>query len=332
MRLVVTDSGYIWNHMNPYLERFKDIVLVVCLSGKAVTDKYECFVSPYKQVGMGVDKYGTEDRKYHALASVAGKLYQQFSYYDDIVFLTDSEPSTLYPFFVVKDINKHMNYHLVAMSPWYFELNLVRKGYKEMMSDLSKLDSILYYDSNEVLEAVGKDSTLPKAYEYARDYLGGIMVHFLNGIGKEEIKKTPSYFDFASMSYVPLSEGFDSIDLTNRDKKSNKILFDTELRWGTLGYTISHMYPEYEDNIKKIVEQPVARLDGKKVCNVLREQRIRLAKANRIPFESEVCPSIGPCAGTCEKCDKEAEYLQKELKKIPRRKRIYPQFNPSEEV
>ena len=32
-------------------KKIKDIVLVVCLNGKEVTDKYECFVSPYKQVG-----------------------------------------------------------------------------------------------------------------------------------------------------------------------------------------------------------------------------------------------------------------------------------------
>lgn len=55
MRIVVTDTGNIWNHENPFLEQFKDIVFVVCLNGKEVTDKYECFVSPYKQVGMGIN-------------------------------------------------------------------------------------------------------------------------------------------------------------------------------------------------------------------------------------------------------------------------------------
>ena len=52
MRLVVTDIGLIWNHGNPILKKYKDIVLVVCLNGKKVTDAYECFVSPYKTVGM----------------------------------------------------------------------------------------------------------------------------------------------------------------------------------------------------------------------------------------------------------------------------------------
>lgn len=44
------------------------------------------------------------------------------------------------------------------------------------------------------------------------------------------------------------------------------------------------------------------------------------------------CPSIGPCAGTCERCDEESGYLRKQLQKIPVEKRIYPQFDPGEEV
>ena len=72
--------------------------------------------------------------------------------------------------------------------------------------------------------------------------------------------------------------------------------------------------------------------DGKKICNILREQRLRLAEANGIPFSSEECPSIGPCAGTCEKCDREAVYLRLEMLRIPKEKRVFPQFDPAEEV
>ncbi len=70
----------------------------------------------------------------------------------------------------------------------------------------------------------------------------------------------------------------------------------------------------------------------KKVCNVLREQRIRLAEANHITFQSKECPSIGPCAGTCEKCDMELKYLGKQLQKIPEEQKVYPQFDPQKEV
>ena len=54
--------------------------------------------------------------------------------------------------------------------------------------------------------------------------------------------------------------------------------------------------------------------------------RIELAKANRIKFRSEECPSLGPCAGTCDKCDQEAEYLRDKLALIPEAQRIIPDF------
>ena len=75
---------------------------------------------------------------------------------------------------------------------------------------------------------------------------------------------------------------------------------------------------------QEVTEDLMPRSDGKKVCSYLRSIRIRLAKANNIPFESEPCTFNGECAGTCEKCDHEAAYLRDELNKIPEENRKYP--------
>ncbi|MDE7478845.1 MAG: hypothetical protein K2M91_13020 [Lachnospiraceae bacterium] len=215
MRIVVTDTGFIWNHNNPFLEQFKDIVLVVCLYGKEVTDKYKCFLSPYKQVRLGIDKCGVEDQKLQTLASVAGKLNSELGYHDDIVFLTDNEPSTLHPFYAIKDKNKNKRLHLVAMPPCEFESSRKRNAYHQMLSDLTALDSILYYDSNNILDAIGWKSSFSEYCDYARNYLGQLMPTFLNGI--YAMKKKPCFFDFASMTYVPLESGFDKIDIKKKD-------------------------------------------------------------------------------------------------------------------
>ena len=90
--------------------------------------------------------------------------------------------------------------------------------------------------------------------------------------------------------------------------------------------------PDDSKYTKEKVEELSARLDGKKVCNILREQRIKLAEANHIAFKSEESFSIGPCAGTCEKCDEESKYLRKQMQNIQEEKRVYPQFDPREAV
>ena len=328
MRLIVTDTCNIFNVDDPFWEKFKDILLVVCLNGREITDKYECFVSPYEQVGMGIDRYGTEDMKFKALASAAGKLNYRLGYHDRIVFLSDNEVSSLYPFFVLKDMIKHNGVHLITSSPFRFESKKRFEAHNKMLNDLSGLNSLLYYESNSVFKENEK-LTLQQAYDELRNYFIKILPHVLNCINNMRYKEMPGYFDFSSMSYIPLRNGFKDIDVSKNNSFSNELSFEPHPSYMTLGMVIPPSYPESYERIHETIERPVPRPDGKQVCNLLREQRIRLAEANNIPFESEECPSTGPCAGTCAKCDAEAEYLRRQMKKIPEDKRVYPQFDPT---
>ena len=330
MRLLITDTGIIWNSNNSFLKKYKDIVLVVCLYGKKVSDEYECFISPYNAHFLGMDPYGAESLKFKALASVAESLNSNLSYHDDIVFLTDNEPTTLYPYYALENIIKYNRMHLVAMPPLYFEGKKRILGHRRLLADMSKLDAVLYYDINRKLEEFDKDKTLNEFIDLVIEELGNMMPRFLNGI--HHMKERPCYFDFSSMEYVPLRNGFTGIDLKNKEKEVSEVDFPLMHDICTLGKILPQNYPREGDEIKESIERPVARLDGKKICNILRDQRIKLAKENNINFESEECPSIGACAGTCEKCDAEAAYLREEMKRIPEDKRIYPQFDPVEEV
>ncbi len=342
MRILITDTGMIWNKDNPFLEKYKDILIVVCLDGKKVTDKYECFVSPYKPVGLGMDNVGIESGRFKALASVAKKLNSHLRYYEDIVFLADNEPSTLYPYYALKDINGYNHLHLVAMPPLRFEVNAKTTAFKELVSDLSHLDSFLFYDINKKLDKFDKGKGLDDFLGFVTDDLGNMLPCILNGIyhinnyvssdSHEKIKK-PCFFDFASMKYVSLKNGFDDIDISNVQKLTTELDFPVQLQLTTLGVLVDGpSFPNNDEYVKDRVERPVARFDGKKVCNILRDQRLKLAAANNIHFESEECPSVGPCAGTCEKCDREADFLREALEKIPREKRVYPEFDAESEV
>ena len=196
-----------------------------------------------------------------------------------------------------------------------------------MLNDLSSLTSFLYYDSNTILNEFEKP-TMGMAYKGVTDYFGKILPTILNGINEMSYEDTPCYFDFSSMTYVSLKKGFKDIDITKSDNIANELNFQPYRNLSTLGLVIPPSYPEAYEDIHETIERPVSRPDGKQVCNLLREQRIQLAKANNILFESVECPSTGPCAGTCAKCDAEAEYLRRQMKKIPEDKRVYPQFDP----
>ena len=329
MKIIVTDSGRIWNHENPYLEKYREIVFVVCLSGKKVTDKYQCFISPYEEMDNEITKYGMEDRKYQALASVAGRLNSEMHYHYDIVFLTDNNPRTLYPFYILRQLNEYNNLHLITVSPWSFDTRTRKAQYNMLLSDLSYTDSILCYDSSWVTGPQSRAGNLHDAEKKIRDELGKLMPKFLGDIHYMKYDDAPYYFDFASMNYVSLKDGFHNICLTNNNEIKD---FVPRLEHATLGMVIPPVYPGTGDSLQEAIALPPSRLDGKKICNILREQRIRLAEANHIPFESEECPSIGPCAGTCVKCDTESAYLSEKMNEIPEEKRIYPDFDPEKEL
>ena len=83
--------------------------------------------------------------------------------------------------------------------------------------------------------------------------------------------------------------------------------------------------PDHFDKESK-ADKPVEREDGKDVCKKLCDYRKQLAAMNNIEFISEESSHVGPCAGTCDKCDEEAKYLSDELSKIPEEKQKIPRF------
>lgn len=172
-------------------------------------------------------------------------------------------------YYVLKDLNEYNRMHLVTMSPWKFEVNRKIDAYNQMLSDLTALDSILYYDRNTVLNALEQSSAVMKAFDYAREYLGGLMPKFLNSI--YEMKGKSCFFDFASLTYVPLESSFNKINLSKKDKLDTEIKFPVNRLSSTLGLVCPPSYPEDDKYVKEEIERPVARLDGKKICNVLRE-------------------------------------------------------------
>ena len=139
-----------------------------------------------------------------------------------------------------------------------------------------------------------------------------------------------SYFDLASKTYIPLGK----ISGEEAILKSTEYLSDND-EYTDNTYLIEGMVdiPEYqrsEKNKKDIIYRQIARIDGKKICNILREYRFKLAQMNSIEFNSEECSYVGACAGTCEKCDEESKYLSMKLSEIPKEKQRIPGINLEE--
>ena len=223
MVIVTTDTVRIWDLNEPIFEKLKDAMLVVCLNGKKVSDKYECFVSPYDLTDKRRAKLGADDRRLTTLSGVAAKLNRNLHYHEDVVFLTDTEPSTLYPYYVIKELNEYNSLHLIAIPPLNCETNSTVKWYYEMLNDLSHLRSLMIYDTNAKFTSYDKSKELDSFYSDIRSDIISILPRILNGINDMDFESC--YFDFSSLSYISIKDGFDNIDIRNKEKEITEIDF-----------------------------------------------------------------------------------------------------------
>ena len=327
MLIVVTDEGRVWNHNSPVLEQYADCVLVVCLNGKAVTDKYKCFVSPYTpRKGMGMIDQSITGEKYRALESVSEKLRREFSYHDDIVFLTDEEPESLYPYLVLNDMHTYNRYHLWCMLPMRFEGRRRRALYSGLLEDFKKASSVICFDDN-FLDLLPRESrTFSRIFDALNEYAYGLLPTVLCDIENHMDSMSRFYFDFNAKRYIEIDNAYEAVlkmtPLSEKEISECK----PQRMYSTLG--LIRMFeenPNSSPDAKQRVEKLYPRDNGKDICNQLKAMRQALADANRIDFQTVECPSTGPCAGTCPWCDEEIRYLSEQLEKIPWRERIYPE-------
>ena len=320
MKIVISDVNIIWTPDHPALEPFADNVIVVCLNGEKVTDKYKCIVVPFNYVGLGFIPIGMDSAKYQALCSIEDQLISELGDREDVVFLTDMEPEGLYPFLAIKDKNVSCSLHLFSITPWKFESRQRKKAVNSMLTDLSALNSVLFLDGEYFVWRAKRTATLPELIHDTQKWCGNLLPDILDQIKERNWDR--AFFDIKTMQYVPLEEGENLREAFIQESYSDRN--EEAFPCTTTEPAQESGYPCRDREILDEVEAIVPRIDGKWICDYLRNLRIRLAEANQIPFESKECPSIGPCAGTCRKCDLESEYLRDELEKIAPENRVYP--------
>lgn len=322
MTIVVADTGLIWNPNNPYLEKYNDDVVCVYLEGFGKkSDKYESFTSNWMEDcrgmrGMADNQSLVHCRMYDELHRRSDELVEILEERDqDILFLTDFVPSTLYPYHALKGKLKSFDLHLVTMAPWNIMGKRQCRRHRELLRDLDSLKSLLYINADKELpfELL---KTVDIAFKTAEEYMGAQLRIVANEI--DSMDEGKYYYDFYSDGYISADEGYGNVISAKQSGWLHSQIKETMM----VGMIAPPRYGPLID--KEEIEALTPRIDGKQICEELRKKRIELAALNGIRFESEECPSEGACAGTCPKCDEEAERLRIELKKIPRHERRYP--------
>ena len=297
----------------------------MCLNGKKVTDKYRCIVSPYNpSLQLGAEDYSVLSSKYKALESIKKKLRYTYTYHDNIVFLTDGEPQSLYPYLVLKDDEKYNKIHLWCMSPWSYEVRKRRNTFFELLLVIVKLTSIHYVDADEFLKTIERRIPMSEVIKRCQEWLNSMLPGALFEIDNKMKRSERYYYDLTAKRYISTDKSYSMILKAKPIKKKDADEFIPVQEFSTLGLIWKPSYPDSDDKVKNVVEQLHPRLDGKHVCEKLKQMRKQLAEVNGVKMNIADCPSTGPCAGTCERCDLELRYLREQLMKVKEEDRVYP--------
>lgn len=232
---------------------------------------------------------------------------------EDVLVLADINPQSVIIFDLLRTMTDGKNFklHFWGMVPFHFEAKHRKITYLDLLDGKGRVKSLHIKYADDFVATVDRRSTISQVLEKIKHDVEIEFPAVLNAIGT--FKSDLMYFyDNQSRRYV---------DVALSLEKNKKEKFSDDLR--VLMGDISVQYDPFSEE-KMLIEQQVGRINGKKICQKLRQLRLDFAKANEIAYESDECSYEGACAGTCEKCDSELKYLYYMIDSHPEKEPVYP--------
>lgn len=314
--ILITDNGWFVNHRLPCLAKYTQDVNVIKMSHRTEDiEEYKVIDVSIKTPGLGYSGSGFESWEYRSLQTNKNKLEIALlekginsSWYSDVILLGDIKPESLTILSALQESEFDAEIHLIVPLPF----GRVVKGsaqYK-ILSNLNKVKSLAVYDPYKLAKERYGDTEQENITKVADE----MIAHFLER--ENELFTKMEFFSESKKYFFDFErDGFIETDTLY-------VLDDYEITH-TLGFWVDpYLFDNGREENSYFIEclkTPVPRPDGKKVCEILRNIRKKFARANQINYEFRECIYDGPCAGTCDACDKEARdliELAKELKVV----------------
>lgn len=185
MRIVVTDTCFVWKRYRHILKKFKDMLLVVFLEGKPVTDEYKCLVCS-QHIEEDVNLYSYSDVRMDLFPTLANGLNEILKDDEEIVFLTDYDLISLYPFISLSEGYKDRKLHLCTIFPFKFDMRQYNE-YQRIIGELPKATSVLSIDSNKYLENISSENSLLYILKNIESNYISMLSEMLNSIANSKI-------------------------------------------------------------------------------------------------------------------------------------------------
>ena len=321
MKIFVTAIGLIWDLNRALLEPYSRDLFVVRFDKKHGLDvegatAIECGIP---DAGLGlVSSSGYDSPYYRRLLSKRKELEMLLDDEDEVLVLGDTSVESLYILKVLQQsITKSIHLHLWTVTPFMFESGNIIEKYKYLLKDLNSINSVTITDPLKLIAGENNDSmSLGKCTDMVCQALKESFdkhIKTISSLNHEE----KYFFDYHNEKFISVDEDIFSWSDNNGvvSLRTMGILAPNEMITNDVDY----------DEMVRRIKQPVPRIDGKEICNRLKELRKAYAEANNIPYSPKTCSYEGPCAGTCEHCDDELDTLSQKRNGT----KVFPQFDIS---
>lgn len=185
MRIVVTDTCFVWKRYRHILEKFKDMLFVVCLEGKPETDEYKYLVCS-RHTEEDLNLYSYSDVKMDLFPTLEQDLNEILKDDEEIVFLTDYDFISLYPFLALSNGEEEKKMHLCTISPFKFDMKKYNE-YQRIIGELPKATLVLSIDSNKYLENISSENSLLDILKSIESKYISMFSEMLNSIANSKI-------------------------------------------------------------------------------------------------------------------------------------------------
>lgn len=314
MKIIISSPNAFWNIDMECMKNIKkDIILLQFEEVQKIDSVYTIDVSvPAYGLGQNPGK-NRGGRNYVEVKKHLPEILQYIERGEDVLILADINPQSVIIFDLLRMMTDGKNFklHFWGIVPFHFEVKHRKTTYLDLLNRKGRVKSLHIKYADDFLATVDRRSTISQVLEKIKHDLEMEFPAVLNAI--DTFKSDLMYFyDNQSKRYVDVALSLE------KNKKKN---FSDDLR--VVMGEISVKYNPFSEE-KMLIEQQVGRINGKKICQKLRQLRIDFAEANEIPYESDDCCYEGACAGTCEKCDSELKYLYNMIDSHPEKEPVYP--------
>ena len=300
MKIILIDTNKRWTVNHPLLAPYKEDIILLCTSSQSLDTHHDSYLIPEELINVT-----KQPQHFNASSRLWYKIMNNHNDWTftehDVLYFLEHDSLSLLPLHLFYDHHYNSRIHL------FFDEALCNDS--QALTTFFSLEKVM---SIAFIHSKWTNMTIQNAIDDIRYRLN---------------RRFQYFFDTRSNHYVEIQKAYNNSHQSSSIKENQKDLsiYVEILRCGQAPNKFDPF-----DQVKlypKFIFSHQPQINGKEICQILKQIRLNVAKLYHIPYQNQDCDYNGYCSGSCEQCEKELDYLNHELIKIKNQNITHHQIN-----